>query len=201
MEDNQPYNTSTESELLSRLAEGDEKAFKCCYDRFYAALVYFASDYISLEAAEDVVIAVFTRFWQSLGNRNFATLAMLKNFLYVSTRNACLDVIKKQARQQAREKEAFDAWYETEQLETASQHAIYEAELLNKIYTAIEQLPPKCRQVFMMSYLEAKSTQEIADALQVTPSTVFNQKARAIQLLKLSLVDKSLFSLLFYYFL
>lgn len=198
LQTNQSYN---EQELLSRLAARDEKVFRYCYDRFYTPLVYFANDYISLEEAEDVVVTVFTRLWQSLGNREFATLTTLKNFLYVSTRNACLDVIKLRSRQRAREKEAYDAWYETAELEPAAHLAMYEAELLNHIYEAIAQLPPKCRDVFTMSYLQGKSTQEIADALQITPSTVFNQKARAIQLLKLSFVDKNLFLLLFYYFL
>jgi RNA polymerase sigma-70 factor (family 1) len=177
-----------EKELLLKIAEGDEKAFKQVFDRFYSPLVYYASKYVLLEEAEEIVTMVMLKLWQSSGKRRFEALKALQQFLYVSTRNACLDLLKKEQRQKQHEIQLI------QQSETSynsnEDYALQEAELINRIFHEIESLPPKCKQVFSLSYLNGKSTEEIAQSLNITPSTVFNQKARAIKLLKLSILNR-----------
>jgi DNA-directed RNA polymerase specialized sigma24 family protein len=50
-----------------------------------------------------------------------------------------------------------------------------------------------------LGYLEGLKNQEIADLLQISVHTVKNQKARAIQLLKIKLRDRDLMALYFLY--
>ena len=50
-----------------------------------------------------------------------------------------------------------------------------------------------------MSYFEGKKNQEIASMLEISVHTVKNQKARAIQLLRVRLPDRNLVAILIWY--
>jgi len=56
-----------------------------------------------------------------------------------------------------------------------------------RLHEAIYQLPPQCRTIFLKLYIEGKSIAETADELQLTASTIRNQKARGIKLLRVKL--------------
>lgn len=69
--------------------------------------------------------------------------------------------------------------------------------MLLEISQAIAQLPEQCRRVMKMSYEQGMSGKEIADAMQITVSTVNNQKARGIILLRKMLSIKGLATLVY----
>jgi RNA polymerase sigma-70 factor (ECF subfamily) len=53
-------------------------------------------------------------------------------------------------------------------------------------------LPPGCRNVIELSYKDGLKIQEIADRLDVSPSTVKTQRARGLIILKKLLSSKAL---------
>jgi RNA polymerase sigma factor (sigma-70 family) len=55
---------------------------------------------------------------------------------------------------------------------------IIRAEFYAELYRAINTLPPECRKIFTMLYLEGKSARETAEELGLALSTVKTQKAR-----------------------
>ncbi len=61
------------------------------------------------------------------------------------------------------------------------------AELQQSIDAAIDQLPEKCRIVFMLSRQEDLSYQEIADCLNISTKTVENQISKALKHLRVVL--------------
>lgn len=64
---------------------------------------------------------------------------------------------------------------------------LYSKDLRDRINDAVEALPPKCREVFRLSYMEHKSTKEIASGLGISTSTVSNHIHNALVLLRESL--------------
>ena len=64
---------------------------------------------------------------------------------------------------------------------------IIRAETLRQVKEAMEQLPAQCKKVFYKLYIEGKTVAETANELHLTVSTIKNQKARGIKLLKLRL--------------
>lgn len=52
---------------------------------------------------------------------------------------------------------------------------------------------------FKMSFFDGKKNQEIASVLEISVHTVKNQKARAIQLLRVRLPDRNLVAILIWY--
>lgn len=63
-------------------------------------------------------------------------------------------------------------------------------ELRDTLTAAIDSLPPKSREVFIMSYLDDMSNKEISAKLCISLSTVENHIYKALKLLRSSLSDE-----------
>ncbi|ULT28819.1 sigma-70 family RNA polymerase sigma factor [Sphingobacterium sp. E70] len=75
--------------------------------------------------------------------------------------------------------------------------AMMQAEVINQLMEAINQLPQGCKQVLHMAIFEKLSNDEIANNLTISINTVKSQKKRAIQLLRTRLDSRMLALLLF----
>ena len=58
------------------------------------------------------------------------------------------------------------------------------AELQSVIDQAVDQLPERCRLVFVLSRFEQMSHKEIANQLDISPKTVENQITKALKILR-----------------
>ncbi|MNE60883.1 ECF RNA polymerase sigma factor RpoE [compost metagenome] len=132
--------------------------------------------------AEEIVQDNLFKLWQK--RVDFHSFISMKAFLYISTRNACLDGIDREKRKLNRDNHWF---LETEHSESNVEELIIQTEVLQEIRNAINLLPDQCRKIMKMSYEQSMSGKEIAEAMQITVSTVNNQKARGLSLLRKSL--------------
>ena len=66
---------------------------------------------------------------------------------------------------------------------------LIEEELKNKISSSIDELPVKCREVFLLSRYENLKYQEIADRLNISVKTVETQMSKALQHLRIRLAE------------
>lgn len=186
-------NKLSDGELIALLKAGDERAFDRLFRKFYPALCFFAGRYLTVKGlAEEVVQDAMLKLWQR--RADFDTFNALKAFLYISIKNACLDGIASEKRKINRDSN----WYlQQEHFEHDIQEQIIQSEVLTEISQAIAMLPEQCRNIMKMSYQQGMSGKQIAEALQITVSTVNNQKARGILLLRKNLSHKGLATLIF----
>lgn len=63
------------------------------------------------------------------------------------------------------------------------------SELSDKLFDALEALPPKCKQIFQMSRLDGMKHKEIADKLDLKVKTIENQIGIALKILKSHLIE------------
>lgn len=172
----------TQDFVALRFAEGDQHAFSEIFHKFQPALVFFANRLIfqyHLNDAEEIVQDIFVKL--NYKKASFKTLDSIKAFLYISTKNACLDRIAKEKVRTRR----FDKYITTfDESEDNILKVIIHSELIREISSEIDLLPPKCRLIMKQFFEEDKNAKEIADDLGITISTVNNQKARAISILK-----------------
>ena len=183
-----------ENKLLEGFRLGSEEAFTTLFKKWYPAIFYFAFSMLrdSLEA-EDVAEAAFIKLWER--RKQFISLPRSKSYLYSCARNASIDLLRRR-KINAIGIEEFS--YLTIRDKDSYFDQVLEAELANRLYEAIETLPPGCRKVVTMVYKEGKNNREIAEALNLSVNTVRNQKQRGIYLLRKKLL---LFSIiLFFYF-
>lgn len=165
---------------IQEFQRGDHHAFATCFDRYHAALCYFARGFLpdSPVIAADVVQDAFERLWER--HADFAHEASIRSFLYVTVKNAILDmqkhdkVVRKYSAMQRTEADMQDTMLER----------MIEAEALADVHRALQKLPEGCRSVLNLGYFQGLRNAEIARQLQVSVNTVKSQKMRAIKLLK-----------------
>ena len=61
--------------------------------------------------------------------------------------------------------------------------SMFDEEVYRRLYQAIDQLAPKCREIFLMA-MDGKHNDEIAKELNIAVETVKTQKKRAIKQLR-----------------
>lgn len=173
---------------IEALQNGDEQAFEVVFKAYYRALCYFGERILSnAQLAEETACNVLLKLWEK--RRDFSDKNAIKAFLYISTRNACLNLLDKETRRRRRE----DTLAATADVSEESVMAnIYHAEALRNIYNAIEKLPEKYARVIRMAYVDGKSNEEISEELHLPQSTVRNQKARGLSALKKQFPDGAL---------
>lgn len=128
------------------------------------------------DVAEDLVQNAFTNAWQSVCDRH--EIDNFKAFMYRSVRNECISYLRRK-----RETVGIDAVpeYTDEVADTSVRDA--------RIWKAIEELPQKCREVFLLCKRDGLSHEEIAEELGISVKTVKNQMTKAYSRLREALSD------------
>ncbi|NLR80218.1 RNA polymerase sigma factor [Chitinophaga eiseniae] len=177
--------------LLQKLAAGEQSAFQFLFNQHYKALCYFANSIVANDQeAEDLVQESFSKLWNK--RTDFKTAANIKAFLFIATKNACLNFLKSRERLTIKEKEF--SYLQT--VDTGFDPLLTETEVIQQLYNEIEALPTQCRKIFKMSYLEGRKNEDIAVALRISYNTVRAQKLRALKLIRSSLIKKNILPLL-----
>ncbi len=153
------------------------------FNKYYSRLCYYAFKIINnQESAKDIVQDNFLKYWHT--HQNFSGEVTIKNFLYLSVKNACLNYLRHEGVEKNFAKEAeLQSIIEEEK---AINHLI-RAEVIGEIQKAIELLPNGCKSVIKLSFMEGLKNEEIALHLGISINTVKSQKQRALQLLRLKL--------------
>lgn len=159
---------------------GDQRAFNFIFAAYYPALCFFASRLVQARpAAEDIIQESFVKLWKL--HDAFNCQQSIKAFLYIITRNACLNFLKQWERDKMRE----EHWSQTQDIfDNDDLMPPPHAESLHRVGEAVKKLPAECRKVITLCYLEGFPNPEIARQLNVSINTVRNQKARGVYLLK-----------------
>lgn len=169
-----------EIRLQQELSQGGEKAFGEVFQLYFKVLTVFAKKFVGdLQVAEDLVQEVLVKLYENRKSVQFHT--SLKAFLFQSVRNKCIDhlrSVKSKSDHHDQIKQATQA----EQFDFGD--TMLQAELEERIYNAINDLPTQCQEVFKMSRLEGKKNQEIADLLKISKRTVETQISNALKRLR-----------------
>ncbi|HYG19351.1 MAG TPA: RNA polymerase sigma-70 factor [Ohtaekwangia sp.] len=166
----------SEENLVRRLSEGDEKAFKFLFDLYYRPLTLFALKYLGdIDEAKEIVQNLFVRIW--LRRDTLQIKFSLKMYLYQSVRNASLNFLESSKVAQRRM-----AGYTTP--ESSNDNALENllvAEQEELLMRAIDRLPAKCREIFLLSRMHRLPNQTIADQLHISVKTVEGQMSIALK--------------------
>ncbi|TDX00826.1 sigma-70 family RNA polymerase sigma factor [Dinghuibacter silviterrae] len=178
---------SGEDVLLRDFREGDTQALKHIFQLHWKTQVFFASRFIpEQDISEDIVSEAFLKLWSR--REGFSSLPSIRAFLYTATRNACVDHLRKVKGQKAFQKEFVHI--EQDRLQEDEFNEVVRAELMAKIMSSIDLLPSQYRKVMHLS-TQGMDTEAIAREMNLSPKIVRNYKARAINILRKDLLDKS----------
>lgn len=172
-----------EEQLLKELATGKQVVFEQLFHELYPRLVIFTERFTENRSeAEDIASETFTKFW--LIRTQFDALNKIKSFLYITSRNAALNILRR------RKNQTVVALTGQEQFDSLAETELIRAEVIGALFREIEHLPEKYKSVILLTYKEGLSSKQVAERLGITVSNVTTQRSRAIQLLKLALLQK-----------
>lgn len=153
-----------------------KNAIETLFKEYYSEMCKSAFNILKDEsAAEDVVQDIFMKLYQS---RKEMTIDYPKSFFKRSATNAAIDIYRKQQKTSFVDvNEQYDLKYDEEEVEDNSA-------LLDKVNHAIDELPPKCRTIFILKRKEGYTNKEIAEELEISVKTVENQMTKAFKFLR-----------------
>ena len=161
--------------------EGEEQAFRQVFDKYYRPVSYFALKILNDDLyAEDIVSETFRKAWDA--RLKFATARHLENFLYLVTRNGCISHLRSARVVQSTDEEWTKLSDGERPGETPLDMERIQARLIETIYEKLQELPGG--DVLRMSYIEGKSTREIAMELGTTENNVYIIKSRSLKALR-----------------
>ncbi len=163
-------------------------AFKDIFKDFYSSQLFFAMKLISSRVdAEDIVQDVFLSIWRA--KPVFKNEIAFKAYIYLTTRNRCIDFLKKK-------RPIYQTVDFANEIPNEIDYLVKE-EAFRLLDLAIKKLPPQTREVINLS-LKGLSVQEVADNLKVSVNTIKTLKSRAYKILKEAYGDALIFIMFSY---
>lgn len=145
--------------------------FQKQYEELFLPLGLYALRLVGdTDVAQDVVQSAFESAWLKVGE-----IQNLKPYMYRAVRNAALMWLKENDRTEAL----------TDDMDTpVGDDDMARSELDARLWRAIDGLPARCREIFLMCKRDGMSYAEIAQELDISVKTVDNQISRALRVLR-----------------
>ncbi|MFC7526204.1 RNA polymerase sigma factor [Parapedobacter sp. GCM10030251] len=169
-----------ERELLSRVVNGDQRAFRILYDHYYPKVYGYALYLLkSVVLAEETVQFTFLKLW-TIGE-GARKIDHLEPFLVRICRNRALDFLRRQKLQVRIDRETHTDWSE-------SHNETEEVILLNDtrrlLDEAVQSLPPQQKRVYQLCHQQGLKYEEAARELDLSTATVQSYMKHALRALR-----------------
>jgi RNA polymerase sigma-70 factor (ECF subfamily) len=168
--------------------------FQNLYLAYYRGMVRFAQEYVGCkEDAENIVHDAFAEVWEI--KPGYLEKKYLLSLLFTIVKNKCIDylrhrIVVREAESLIQEAFRRDMQMKYDSLESFDQELFLRNETIEeRVSRAIDSLPEKCRQIFIMNKLEGLRQKEIAQMLHISVNTVESQMGIAYKKLREELKD------------
>lgn len=168
----------TDNELLAQLREGNAHAFTEIYNQNWKFLYNNAYRILRhRDDAKDICQQLFTWLWE---NRDTVMIrSSFRAYLYTAAKYKIANYIR-----DGRVRSNLFEGLEDIDVEGSENLHLEVKELQHLISQLVNDLPPRCREIFVMSREQQMSHQEIADTLDLSVRTVDEQISRALKKLR-----------------
>jgi RNA polymerase sigma-70 factor (ECF subfamily) len=167
----------TETKLFKQITLGDKEAFDQLFHLNYKSLCRFALTFVEdADESEEIVQKIFVRLWEN--RKKLIIPNNTKSFLFKSVYFECLKFFR-----QKQIHEKYISKY-VKYINTNTDDKEDYTAFLPHLYTAIEKLPKKCQQIFILNKIEGLTQKEVSEYLEISVKTVENQITIAISKLR-----------------
>lgn len=167
----------------------DVQFFGKLYERYYANMVLFAEGLIYDEdEAKDLVQDVFTDLWNN--PKIVHVYNSMKTYLYSCVKNKAFNRIKKLNIIDKHQDQLTEAYLFSCETQTHTNE-----KLKKQIHDALNNMPPKMREVIDMSVLQEMKYAEIAEELGISINSVKTHIKRAYRRFRLEVHSNSVSSI------
>ncbi len=185
--DTSPFKNLADEKLLEFIREGDDRtAFDEIFNRYWERLFMYAAKVIrDEEEAQDIVQEVLVSLWQ---RRENLSIDSLSSYLYGAIRFKGLAYVRANL---TRNNYLESLGYFFEEGRDLINEQLDAQELETLIRTEIDRLPPRMKEIFILSRIEQLSHKEIAERLNISDQTVKKQINLSLKLFRLILDERS----------
>lgn len=149
----------------------NHSSLEIIYGKYYDNLVQFAEGLLKSNLyAQDIIQDVFVGICKQ--EIYFISEKLMVNYIYRSVYNRCVDILRHKQQIQ-RYGEIYAEEYKTDMMPIANE--ILYKELSAIIDKRIDNLPPRCKLIFLMKYENQQTNPEISKTLGLSLRTVENQ--------------------------
>lgn len=175
------YNQFSDADLVARLRKGDVAALNALVDMYTERLFAIARITTgSHDLAREAVQDAFVQLWES--RQSLDPARSVGGYLIVTTRHRALNLMRHE-RTHERIAGEMRVAAEIENTELADRNEgeqnIERGELRQAIDRVLSELPPRCREIFLLRWEGGLSNPEIERLLGISNATVRNQISRA----------------------
>ncbi len=169
-----------DQKLITELRKKNRVAFDYLFTFYFSSLCVFADKYTGdRRVSEDIVEDFFVAFWENMDRIEIRS--SLRAYFFTSVHNRCLDWLRRH-RTENKYREKFLS--KRNEAEVLTEEMIAESELRYALEKGLEQLAPRCREIFVMSRKKGLSNHEIAGQLGLSVRTVELQISTALGVLR-----------------
>ena len=174
------YLLLTEKELVMLLKNGDILAFEQLYHNYKVRLYHNILKLIQTdEIAEELLQDLFVKIW--IGRGNLDPDKSFKAYLFKIAENLVYDFFRKAATNKKLENHLIATGsINSNELE----QQIYFKESTRVFNNAIEKLPPRRKQIYILCKVEGKSYEEVSNLLGISISTINEHIVKASRLVR-----------------
>ena len=169
--------------LFLQLQQGEEKAYRKLFIKYYSPLCEYASRYIRDEEAEELVQDLMLHIWEASGTMVVET--SLKSYLFTAVKRRCLNALKLKAYHEKVHEKLYERL--KDQFENPDYYLFNE--LSGRIEKTIRELPANYRETFELSRFGLLSNAKIAQQLNISVKTVEYRISRSLKILRIKLKD------------
>ena len=175
-----------DSDLVVRLRNGEEVAFKIIFDRWFKKLYYFSFRYLkSKEEAEEIVQETMMQLWVT--REKLDERYPVSSYLYTIVKRLSLNRLKQIASSKSAAEHHFVNLKVTV---NTTEDALSLSELKRITAEALALMPEKQQQVYRMSRNEGLSLDEIAFSLGILKNTVKKHLSEALKMIRIHFASR-----------
>jgi RNA polymerase sigma-70 factor (ECF subfamily) len=155
----------------------DKATFESLFRSEFKELCFFALQFTKdTDMAREITQEAFISLWEKRGSIDLSK--PVKTYLSTTVRNKCLNWLRDNKKFN---KGILDIEGLLSEKTYVQPDRLVEAEIRDRIGKAIEELPVKCREIFVLNRHENLKYQEIATRLEISVKTVETQMSKALQ--------------------
>jgi len=165
----------------------NNELFDDIFRQYAKPLFYYAAKFVGDDIAKDIVQDTFVKLW---ADQSLVITKSLNSLLFTTIRNRCLQQLEKQkVRNKYAESTRLKLQTEELQFYMDERSSLIEQELEDKLNEVLNNLPERCRQIFILSRFENKKNREIAEELDISVKAVEKQISKALSTIRTEMKD------------
>jgi len=172
------------------VTKNDKGALKKIYEQYFDRLFVYALRILkSKELAEETISSVLFKVWH-----NRKALGDVKNpetYLFIMVRHDSLKLIKRELKHTERHISITDDCAFLVEENYTPENQFFVEELREQIDSIVNQLPPACKNAFLLVKEDKLQYKEAAKVLKISPFTVKNHVQKAVSRIRVFLENKS----------